>query len=197
MTAAVVIIFLPLYIYYDTCLISVFDTVRLKLQSDNQIVYKYVTYIYIYFFWIWTSTWCNIVRAVLSDEQMSNGWRVRMLNLKANLLHAHTYSHICGFWNNAERAVQKMYSCFITATFCSELMLIVDNMIGVCVHQEILSRDWKNTTVPFEFVFDPAYALPFARGSSHQGGSSVLALALVPKILLLHSSVERYLANDG
>ena len=49
MTAAVVIIFLPLYIYYDTCLISVFDTVRLKLQSDNQIVYKYVTYIYIFF----------------------------------------------------------------------------------------------------------------------------------------------------
>ena len=28
----------------------------------------------------------------------------------------------------------------ITATFCSELMLIVDNMIGICVHQKILAR---------------------------------------------------------
>ena len=47
------------------------------------------------------------------------------------------------------------------------------------------------------FANDPAYAVSFARGSSHQGGSSVLALALVPEILLLHSSVEHYLANDG
>ena len=54
--------------------------------------------------WTWTWTWLSKVRAVLSDQQMSNRWRVRMLNLNCkSFSRSHMFTHL-RFWNNAERA---------------------------------------------------------------------------------------------